>query len=193
MIDLFFYLFAGILLGCAFGVILANHAVHAVLLLMASFLNAAALFILLGAEFLGFILIIVYVGAVAVLFLFVVMMLPSSLTKQSFKGHFPFIVAIVSMMGAEIFFLLNQWPILQQTLPPETGLLTTQELGNVLYTQYFLDFQLGGLILLVAIIGAIVLTLIPRSTSKKQKISMQISRQPRDVITVCSMSSGKSS
>jgi NADH-quinone oxidoreductase subunit J len=161
---------------------------------MATFFNAAALFILLGAEFLGFMLIIVYVGAVAVLFLFVVMMipLPKHTFQQQAKNHLPFILSIVSMMGGELFFFLKHWPLLQEKiLGKDTFLFPAKALGEVLYTEYFLAFQLGGILLLIAIIGAIVLTLTPSTFSKKQRIYEQIARQPHEVLEIHKVPSHK--
>ena len=194
-----FYLFAGILLISALMVITARNPVHSVLFLILAFFNAAGLFILLGAEFIAMILVIVYVGAVAVLFLFVVMMLDINF-KDLRKGamhYIPIGIAIGGILLFEFVAIYSYW----QFAPSITSNLALSEtnfedvsnahaLGMVLYTKYIFAFQLSGLILLVAMIGAIVLTLRTRPGVRKQKISEQQSRKVDEVLEIVKVTSG---
>lgn len=181
---LFFYLFAVVCIGAAFMVVASKNPVHAVLFLILAFFNAAGLFVLLGAEFLAMILIVVYVGAVMVLFLFVVMMLDVDFVelKQGTLRYWPFAVLIGLAFIAEIglaSFARGSAPNTSFDAAPgaETN---TEAIGQVMYTDYFLLFQLSGLILLVAMIGAIVLTLRERPGVKRQNIAKQTSRRRED-------------
>jgi NADH-quinone oxidoreductase subunit J len=182
---LFFYLFSGVCIAAAVMVIAARNPVHSVLFLILAFVNAAALFILLGAEFLAMILIIVYVGAVLVLFLFVVMMLDVDFTelRQGFLQYLPIGALLGGILLIELVLVLIGWtigPNVQQTIaapiPPAGSALNTEALGQVLYTRYVYFFQAAGMVLLVAMIGAIVLTLRHKPYVKGQKIAYQIAR-----------------
>src|SRR3974390_3882325 len=190
---LFFYLFAGTCVAAAFMVIAAKNPVHAVLFLILAFFNAAGLFILLGAEFVAMILVIVYVGAVAVLFLFVVMMLDIAFVelRTGFVRYLPIGSAIGVVLLAELLFLDISWVGAPTGMSPSaTGgvaLTNTRALGDILYTRYLFAFQVAGLILLVAMIGAIVLTLRHRADVRRQSISAQLARtraQSVDVVKV---------
>jgi NADH-quinone oxidoreductase subunit J len=193
--DFLFYLFAGFALAAAVGVVLAKNPVYGVLFLILAFLNASGLFLLAGAEFLAFILVIVYLGAVAVLFLFVVMMLDVNLTtlRAGFVRYVPVAVAVGGIFAAQLVVALLVWG--QQQVPvklAEAGgdlgnalaqPTNTHSMGRVLYTDYFVAFQTAGLVLLVAMIGAIVLTLRPpRAGLKTQKIADQVARSPRQSV-----------
>lgn len=180
---LFFYLFAGICLASAFMVIAARNPVHSVLYLILTFVNAAALFMLLGAEFLAMILIVVYVGAVAVLFLFVVMMLDVDFVelRQGFLNYLPIGGLVGIIVLVELLLVLGSAVIGPGapriiTTPIAADISNTEALGLVLYTRYVYFFQAAGLILLVAMIGAIVLTLRHRPNVRRQSISEQNAR-----------------
>jgi len=166
--SLFFYLFAGICVASGFMVIAARNPVHSVLYLILAFVSAAGLFVLMGAEFLAMILIVVYVGAVAVLFLFVVMMLDVDFAelRQGFLSYLPIGIVIGIVFLVELLLVVAVWAIGTQVpgaitapIPPLESVSNTEALGRVLYTRYIYYFQAAGLILLVAMIGAIVLTL----------------------------------
>ena len=185
-----FYLFAAILLVSAVVVIAARNPVHSVLCLILAFFNAAALFILIGAEFLAMILVIVYVGAVAVLFLFVVMMLDIDLAemRQGFLNYLPIGALVGLVLLIELVIVAGLWQYeptmaggLAEPVPPLEMRSNTAALGDVLYTRYALLFQAAGIILLIAMIGAIVLTLRHRQI-KRQRIGDQVRRRPEDVI-----------
>ncbi|MDQ2954706.1 MAG: NADH-quinone oxidoreductase subunit J [Pseudomonadota bacterium] len=188
---LFFYLFAGVCVASAFMVIAARNPVHSVLFLILAFVNAAGLFLLLGAEFLAMILIVVYVGAVAVLFLFVVMMLDVDFAelREGFLQYVP-IGALVGMVFlAEILLVVGAWTIGPGmprliTAPIPEGVSNTEALGLVLYTRYLYFFQAAGMVLLVAMIGAIVLTLRHKPNVKRQSVSAQIARSPATSIEI---------
>ena len=188
---LFFYLFAGMCIASAFMVISAKNPVHSVLFLILAFVNAAGLFLLLGAEFLAMILIVVYVGAVAVLFLFVVMMLDVDFAelREGFLQYVP-IGALVGMVFlAEILLVVGAWTIGPGmprliTAPIPEGVSNTEALGLVLYTRYLYFFQAAGMVLLVAMIGAIVLTLRHKPNVKRQSVSAQIARSPATSIEI---------
>ncbi len=188
--TLAFYLFAAILLVSAVVVISARNPVHSVLCLIVAFFNAAALFVLLGAEFLAMILVIVYVGAVAVLFLFVVMMLDIDLVRmrQGFLNYLPIGALVGLVLFVELLIVAGLWQYepamaagLAEPVPPLDVRSNTAAIGDVLYTRYALLFQAAGIILLIAMIGAIVLTLRHRQI-KRQRIADQVSRRPGDVI-----------
>ena len=177
-----FYLFSSIIVLSALMVISAKNPVHSVLFLILSFINASALFVLLGAEFLAMILAVVYVGAVAVLFLFVVMMLDINFIKlrEGFLQYLPFgfLLGIVLFLELSMLFFtdnLSRDSLAEFSINPIfSEIENTKKLGNVLYTDYFYLFQISGLILLVAMIGSIVLTLRERTGVKKQIIYDQI-------------------
>ena len=178
--DVFFYLFSGVAVASAFIVISARNPVHSVLFLILTFVNAAGLFLLLGAEFLAMILVIVYVGAVAVLFLFVVMMLDVDFAelKQGFLQYLPLGTLIGVIVLIELTFVVGSWTLAPSAISPPvvSAISNTEALGRVLYTQYFYLFQIAGLVLFVAMIGAIVLTLQHKPGVKRQSIEVQNAR-----------------
>src|SRR5882724_5876283 len=176
-----FYFFSAILIASAVMVIAARNPVHSVLFLILSFFNAAGLFVLLGAEFLAMILIVVYVGAVAVLFLFVVMMLDIDFSelKRGTLQYLPFGVLIGLILVAELVMAGSVWVLKPGTAlmsATPAGLTNTAALGRILYTDYIYYFQIAGLVLLVAMIGAIVLTLRHRPGVRRQNIGRQNAR-----------------
>lgn len=182
-----FYMFSAVLLAAATGVVMARNTVYSVLFLILAFLNGAALFILAGAEFLGMILMIVYVGAVAVLFLFVVMMLNTGEEKVSPSPNSPYLKVALCIGGillGELGVMVIHWKVspeaVEMIFAPLGTLSNTDALGRLLYTQYVLVFQGAGLILLIAMVGAIILTLRQRDDVRRQKISDQIERTPQD-------------
>ena len=195
----FFYLFAGLAVAAAFMVITARNPVHAVLFLILAFFNAAGLFVLMGAEFLAMILVIVYVGAVAVLFLFVVMMLDIDFVelKQGFLQYLPFGALVGAILLIELILVLGSWvispDIAQHAGAPlaADGVTNTQALGQILYTKYVYFFEAAGMILLVAMIGAIVLTLHHKEGVKRQNISAQVARNPATAIEIKKVETGK--
>jgi len=179
----FFYLFAGVTVASAFMVVTSSNPVHSVLFLILAFVNAAGLFLLLGAEFLAMLLIVVYVGAVAVLFLFVVMMLDVDFAefRQGFIDYLPVGALIGLVFLTELLLVVGAWIIDPQIVRTPVAaipanLSNTAALGQVLYTQYVYYFQAAGLVLLVAMIGAIVLTLRDRPGVKRQDITAQNAR-----------------
>ena len=189
MTALLFYLFSGVLIASAVMVISSRNPVHSVLFLILAFVNAAALFLMMGAEFLAMILVIVYVGAVAVLFLFVVMMLDVDFAalREGFLSYLPIGGLIGVVFLIELLLVVGGWVMDPNLVQSPTaaaasgeGITNTQAIGRVLYTQYFYFFQAAGLILLVAMIGAIVLTQRTRSGLRPQKVSDQIRRRPED-------------
>ncbi len=194
----FFYLFAVLSVVAGVMVIVARNPVHAVLYLILAFFNAAGLFILLGAEFLAMILVIVYVGAVAVLFLFVVMMLDVDFAelKAGFIKNAPVGLLVGGIVLAELILLfVGRGFGLSVTHPAAaaaaTGITNTQALGLVLYTRYVYFFQVAGLILLVAMIGAIVLTLQHKVGVRRQSIAAQVARRPKTAVEVVKVASGE--
>jgi NADH-quinone oxidoreductase subunit J len=194
----FFYLFAGVCVACAFMVIAAKNPVHSVLYLILAFFNAAGLFLLMGAEFLAMILIVVYVGAVLVLFLFVVMMLDVDFAelRQGFLQYLPVGVLVGIVFLAELLLVVGAWvigPGLPQAIssPIPGNLTNTEALGRVLYTQYVYYFQASGVVLLVAMIGAIVLTLRHKPNIKRQNISDQVARTKATAMDVRQVKSGQ--
>jgi NADH-quinone oxidoreductase subunit J len=197
---IFFYLFSAICVASAFMVIAAKNPVHSVLFLILAFVNAAGLFVLLGAEFLAMILIIVYVGAVLVLFLFVVMMLDVDFAevRQGFLQYMPIGAVVGGILLVELVLVLATWvigPDVQHAIaapaPPIARMLNTEALGHVLYTRYVYFFQAAGIVLLVAMIGAIVLTLQHRPSVKRQNISDQVARTKATAIEVVKVRSGQ--
>ncbi|MEJ1993963.1 MAG: NADH-quinone oxidoreductase subunit J [Limibacillus sp.] len=190
---LVFYLLAGIIVASAIMVIAARNPVHSVLFLILAFVNASGIFVLMGAEFLAMILVVVYVGAVAVLFLFVVMMLDINIVelRQGFLQYLPIGALIGLVLLAELILVFGAWAVApeaasvaQQPIPPIDQVTNTEAIGRVLYTDYVYLFQACGMILLVAMIGAIVLTLRKREGVRRQSISKQVSRKVGDTIEV---------
>jgi len=198
IVTILFYLFALTLVGSALAVVTLRNPVHSVLFLILAFFNAAALFVMLGAEFLAMLLIIVYVGAVAVLFLFVVMMLNvevetfrRGITKYSHAGFL-----IAAFLLAQMVVLFTQMDKVaaapfRLSSPMKEGVTNTAALGQVIYTDYIFAFQTSGMILLVAMIGAIVLCFYPRERMRKQKINTQVNRRPKDTLEIVKVEIGK--
>jgi NADH-quinone oxidoreductase subunit J len=187
----FFYLFAATCIASALMVIAARNPVHSVLFLILAFVNAAGLFLLLGAEFLAMILVVVYVGAVAVLFLFVVMMLDVDFAelREGFLQYMPVGALIGVILLAEILLVVGAWSIgpgMPRVIasPTPTDVSNTEAIGLVLYTKYIYFFQAAGLVLLVAMIGAIVLTLRHKEGVKRQNIADQVARTPATAIEI---------
>jgi NADH-quinone oxidoreductase subunit J len=196
----FFYLFAAITVAAGLMVIWARNPVHAVLFLILAFFNAAGLFVLLGAEFLAMILVVVYVGAVAVLFLFVVMMLDVDFAelRAGFIRYAPLGFLVGLIMGLELIMVVLSNVISPGSLttasapipPVGSGITNTEALGRVLYTKYAYYFEGAGLILLVAMIGAIVLTLRHKEGVKRQSIAAQVARRKSGAIAVIKVAPG---
>jgi NADH-quinone oxidoreductase subunit J len=191
-----FYLFSAVMIAAAVMVISARNPVHSVLFLILAFLNAAALFVLMGAEFLAMILVIVYVGAVAVLFMYVVMMLDIDFTqvREGFLQYLPIGAAIGLVLLVELGFAVAAWQVSEgaaEVAAVPTGALTnTEALGHVLYTQYFYLFQAAGVILLIAMVGAIVLTLRHREGVRRQRIARQVGRRRDEAVEVRKVTPG---
>ncbi len=197
---LFFYLFAGVCVASAVMVIASRNPVHSVLFLILAFVNASGLFVLLGAEFLAMILVVVYVGAVAVLFLFVVMMLDVDFAelRQGFLQYLPIGALVGAIFFAELFLVVGSWTIapaiseaITAPIPPIASVSNTEALGNVLYTRYVYYFQAAGLVLLVAMVGAIVLTLRHREKVKRQNVAEQVARTKATAIEVVKVRPGQ--
>ena len=195
---LFFYLFAGILVASAFMVIASKNPVHSVLYLILAFVNAAGLFVMMGAEFLATILVVVYVGAVAVLFLFVVMMLDVDFAelKKGVLQYLPVGLLLGGIFLAELLLVVGSWVIgpgvpKAITAPIPSGISNTEAIGLVLYTKYVYFFEISGMILLVAMIGAIVLTLRHKERVKRQSISAQNARTPEMSMHVVKVRQGQ--
>lgn len=190
--TLLFYLFAGVLTVSALCVVAARNPVHAVLFLILSFFNAAGLFVLMGAEFLAMLLVIVYVGAVAVLFLFVVMMLDVDFAalKQGFSRHLPIGIGVSAIFLLELTYFEVVTHLGNLRVPMTQPVENTRVLGQVLYTDYMYPFQVSGLILLVAMIGAIVLTLRHKPDAKRQDWSKQLARTRAQTIKLVKPASG---
>jgi NADH-quinone oxidoreductase subunit J len=195
---LFFYLFAGVCVASAVMVIASRNPVHSVLFLILAFVNASGLFILLGAEFLAMILVVVYVGAVAVLFLFVIMMLDVDFAelRQGFLNYLPFGMLIGAIFLAELLLVAGGWvinPNVTTSLgsPIPANISNTEALGLVLYTKYIHYFQLAGMVLLVAMIGAIVLTLRHKPNVRRQDISAQNARTKATAMEVVKVGVGQ--
>ena len=195
---LFFYLFAAVCVASAVMVIVSRNPVHSVLFLILAFVNAAGLFVLPGAEFLAMILIVVYVGAVAVLFLFVIMMLDVDFEqlREGFIEYLPVGLVVGGIFLFELLLTVGFWVInpsvnraITSAIPANVS--NTEALGLVLYTKYIHYFQLAGLVLLVAMIGAIVLTLRHKANVKRQDINVQNARTPALAMTVRKVASGQ--
>jgi len=195
-----FYVFSTIIIASALMVVLSRNPVHSVLFLILAFFNAAALFVLLGAEFLAMILVVVYVGAVAVLFLFVVMMLDIDFValRSGFMRYLPLGAVLAIVMGGEFVYAVFLWQFAGgasevRALPVPQGVSNTEALGRILYTDYIFYFQTAGMILLVAMIGAIVLTLRHRPNVKRQSISRQVARNPASAMEIRDVKPGQGS
>ncbi|MDA0702592.1 MAG: NADH-quinone oxidoreductase subunit J [Proteobacteria bacterium] len=195
-----FYLFAAVAIASGVMVVSARNPVHSVLFLILAFFNAAALFVLMGAEFLAMVLVIVYVGAVAVLFLFVVMMLDINFValRQGFQQYLPIGALIGLVLVAELVLVFGAWVVAPgaelaatDRIPAPDQISNAHAIGLVLYTKYAYLFQVAGLILLVAMIGAIVLTHRQRDNVKKQRISTQLGRRREDSVEVVKVRSGE--
>jgi NADH-quinone oxidoreductase subunit J len=194
----FFYIFSIVAIASAFMVISSRNPVHAVLFLILTFVNAAGLFMLAGAEFLALILIVVYVGAVAVLFLFVVMMLDVDFAelKSGMLQYAPVGVLVGVVLLLELLLVAGSFFISPEVagssgLPIDATMDNTRQLGLVLYTRYVFLFQGAGAVLLVAMIGAIVLTLRHRSTAKRQDPIRQVGRKASETLKVVKVKSGQ--
>ena len=184
-----FYLFATVVIASGVMTIASRNPVHSVLWLILAFFNAAGLFLLLGAEFIAMLLVIVYVGAVAVLFLFVVMMLDVDFAelRAGFARYLPFGTLLALVLLAEIAFAVAAWNAGDigadaRAAPVDAGIPNIQLLGTILYTRYLYIFEAAGLVLLVAMIGAIVLTHRKRSDQRPQRVSDQVRRRPEDAV-----------
>jgi NADH-quinone oxidoreductase subunit J len=193
----FFYLFAGITVASAFMVISSRNPVHSVLFLILAFCSAAGLFLLMGAEFLAMILVVVYVGAVAVLFLFVVMMLDVDFAelREGFLQYLPVGALVGLIVLAELVLVVGGWVSSgnapkASAAPMPTDVTNAQALGRVLYTDYLYFFQISGLILLVAMMGAIVLTLRHKVNVRRQNIAAQNARSKADSLEVVKVKTG---
>lgn len=197
----FFYLFSVITIGAAFMVISARNPVHSVLFLILAFFNSAGLFLLLGAEFLAMILVVVYVGAVAVLFLFVVMMLDVDFAelRQGFLQYVPLGGMVALILAAELVVVLGGFlvdpnfasGVASAPIPNVAEVSNTEALGQLLYTRYIYFFQAAGMVLLVAMIGAIVLTLRHKEGVRRQDIATQVGRTREAAVEVVKVETGK--
>jgi NADH-quinone oxidoreductase subunit J len=185
-----FYLFAAVLIAASVMVVAARNPVHSVLFLILAFFNAAGLFVLMGAEFIAMILVIVYVGAVAVLFLFVVMMLDINFVelRAGFLQYLPIGGLIGLILLVELVLVVATWALgadVGTLAAPQAklgGLTNTEQIGTLLYTRYIYLFQAAGMVLLVAMVGAIVLTLRSREGVRRQKIARQVSRKVEETV-----------
>ena len=196
-----FYVFAAVVILAGVMVISARNPVHSVLFLILAFFNAAGLFVLMGAEFLAMILVVVYVGAVAVMFMFVVMMLDINFAqlRQGFLRYAPLGALVGLILLAELLVILGGWTLAPSArlaeaavaTPAATEVTNTRALGQLLYTHYIYLFQAAGVILLIAMIGAIVLTHRRRPGVRRQDIARQIARRPQDTIEINKIPSGK--
>jgi len=180
-----FYLFATLTIAPALAVIFARNPVHSVLWLILAFFNAAGLMLLVGAEFIAMLLVIVYVGAVAVLFLFVVMMLDIDFAslRRGFTANLPFGIILAIVLAGEVIVAAMSWkagPTLSGRAIPPAAQPNIVALGQLLYSRYLFAFEIAGLILLVAMVGAIVLTHRSRGDLRTPKVSKQIRRRPSE-------------
>lgn len=198
--TLVFYMFAIICVASGVLVVTRRNPVHSVLFLILAFFNAGGLFVLAGAEFLAMLLIVVYVGAVAVLFMFVVMMLDVTVVemKQGFLNYLPIGLVVVAIFAAEMLAASVAWHMapeaaanIQAATPDAATVHNTAALGQLLYTKYAYLFQAAGLVLLVAMIGAIVLTHRKRKDSKKQVIADQLARDAKEAVVLKKVESGR--
>ncbi len=195
---LFFYMFSAVMLGAGLMVVVSRNPVFSVLFLILAFFNAAGLFVLIGAEFIAMLLVVVYVGAVAVLFLFVVMMLNIDFAelRAGFVRYAAVGLALAVALVAEIFIAVGAWSVggieLSRRISPiEAGVPNIEAVGRLLYSRYLFAFEAAGLILLVAMIGAIVLTYRHRGGVTRQNVSRQINRRSKDAIRMARPPVGK--
>ena len=197
---IFFYIFSSIAIFSSIMVLASKNTVHSVFFLILDFISISCLFIMIGAEFLGMIMLIVYVGAVAVLFLFVVMMLNVAQQKNQWflssysSKHIPIGILISIILFFELIIVVGGWKykpdlLTTKNLPIDQSLTNTHQIGNVLYTDYIHMFQLSGMILLVAMVGAIILTFRKREGLKRQSYIKQISREPSDGVELIKVKS----
>lgn len=197
-----FYLFAAVTIAAAFMVIVARNPVHSVLFLILTFFNTAGLFVLIGAEFLAMILVVVYVGAVAVLFLFVVMMLDINFVelRQGFLQYVPIGAVVGLILMAELIMVIGAnsaiggaaaGNVLSSSFPVVSDVSNADALGRVIYTKFAYLFEAAGMVLLVAMIGAIVLTLRQRPGVRKQNIAAQVSRRREDAVELRDVKPGQ--
>ena len=198
--SLAFYLFAIMAVVGALNVIFQRNPVHSVLWLIFTFFNGAGLFVLLGAEFVAMILVVVYVGAVAVLFLFVVMMLDINVVviREGFLKYLPVGALIGVILLVELAVVFGGWTMTERVeslrvfpSPDPSNVTNTEALGRIMYTDYAFVFQTAGIVLLVAMIGAIVLTHRRRTGVRKQKISDQVFRDAKETVVMVQVESGK--
>lgn len=196
--EFFFYVFSAVLVMSAVMVISSRNPVHSVLFLILAFFNASGIFLLAGAEFLALILVVVYVGAVAVLFLFVVMMLDVDFAelRQGYLQYAPIGVLVGAILLLELLLAAGSWMISPQVaagsvIPINPNISNTAALGQVLYTRYVFVFEAAAMVLLVAMIGAIVLTLKHKPNVKRQNIADQVARTPETAIKVVKVESGQ--
>ena len=198
--TIFFYLFSAVVIASGVMVIAARNPVHSVLFLILAFFNGAGLFVLLGAEFLAMILVVVYVGAVAVLFLFVVMMLDVDFVelRQGMLNYLPVGATIGLILLGELGLVVGAWTLSPELLKvvaapvPAPGTLSnTEAIGLLLYTRYLFYFQAAGLILLIAMVGAIVLTLRHKAGVKRQSVAQQVARDPASAIEIRHVTPGQ--
>ncbi len=196
----FFYVFASVLIAASVMVIVARNPVHSVLWLILGFFNAAGLFVLLGAEFLAMILVVVYVGAIAVLFLFVVMMIDVDFAsmRRGMLEYMPVGLLIGFILLAELLFVVGAMTITPELtaridvpLPDPGEINNVEAIGLVLYTDYVFFFQISGMVLLVAMIGAITLTLRHKEGVKRQDMAAQVARDPKSAIEVRKVDTGR--
>jgi NADH-quinone oxidoreductase subunit J len=194
-----FYIFAAVTIASGVMVISARNPVHSVLFLILAFFNAAGLFVLMGAEFLAMILVVVYVGAVAVLFLFVVMMLDINFVelREGFLRYLPFGALVGLILLAELLLAYGAWSVApaapqltQHPAPAAEVIDNTRALGRIIYTDYIYLFQAAGMVLMVAMIGAIVLTLREREGVRRQSIARQVARRAADTLEVKNVPTG---
>ena len=195
-----FYLFAVVTIAAGVMVISSRNPVHSVLFLILAFFNSAGLFVLMGAEFIAMTLVIVYVGAVAVLFLFVVMMLDINFVelRQGFIQYLPIGAFVGLILLIELLLVLGSWVVVPDTkvfaaapTPVAADITNTHALGNILYTDFVYLFQGAGMILLVAMIGAIVLTLRSREGVRRQKIANQVGRKRSEAVELKKVQPGQ--
>lgn len=192
-----FWLMGAVTVASAVMVISAKNPVHSVLFLILCFFNAAGLFVLIGAEFLAMVLVVVYVGAVAVLFMFVVMMLDINFARlrEGFIEYLPVGALVGLVLLAELVLVGGTWAVREPTTPAVPAFAeavdNTRALGRLLYTEHFLVFQIAGLVLLVAIVGAIALTLRERVGVKRQDVARQVHRRPSETLVLERVEPGK--
>lgn len=197
--TILFYAFAAVLIGAACGVVFARNPVHAVMFLVLAFFQSALLWMLAEAEFLAIVLVLVYVGAVMVLFLFVVMMLDINFTelREGFLNYLPVGALVGLILVVELLMVLGGWVFSSDAasvsavpIVPGGHVTNTEAIGQVVYTHYFYLFQAAGMVLLVAMIGAIVLTMRQRVGVRKQRIGQQVSRRSEETLEVKDVPTG---